>query len=88
MVGDHADDYLSGLPPERAAELAGVNGPGLAALRRYLASGEAIAFLGAGASAPLYPLWDGLIGELIDAAAGRLEGRETETFRALARESP
>ncbi len=69
-------DYLAGLPPAQAAELARVNGPGLAALRGYLASGEAVAFLGAGVSAPLYPLWDGLIGELADAAAPRLDERE------------
>jgi hypothetical protein len=81
-------DYLGGLPPARAAELARVNGPGLAALREYLASGEAVAFLGAGVSAPLYPLWDGLIGELVDAAAPRLSEREAETCRALAPSSP
>jgi len=88
MVGEHGDDYLSRLPPERAAELARVNGPGLAALRRYLDSGEAIAFLGAGVSAPLYPLWNGLIADMVDAAAGRLDEREAETCRALARDSP
>ena len=81
-------DYLDGLPPERAAELARVNGPGLAALRGYLESGAAVAFLGAGASAPLYPLWNGLIGELIDAAAGRLADAETATCRALADSNP
>lgn len=37
------------------AELAKVNGPGLAALREYLSSGQAVAFLGSGVSAPLYP---------------------------------
>jgi tetratricopeptide (TPR) repeat protein len=88
MVGEHGDDYLSGLPPERAAELAAVNGPGLAALRRYLDSGEAVAFLGLGASAPLYPLWNRLISELVDEAAGRVHKREAETIRALAQESP
>lgn len=66
MVGDAAG-YLDGLPPEQAAELARVNEPGLTALRGYLTSGQAVAFLGAGVSAPLYPLWDGLIGELVDA---------------------
>jgi hypothetical protein len=71
MVGDLVADYLGGLPSAMAEELARVNGPGLAALRGYLASGAAVAFLGAGVSAPLYPLWDGLIGELIDAASGR-----------------
>jgi hypothetical protein len=77
MGRDQADDYL-----------ARVNEPGLTALRAYLASGQAVAFLGAGVSAPLYPLWDGLIGELVDAAAGRLGERETATLRALARQSP
>lgn len=44
---------------------------GMAALRRYLDSGEAVAFLGAGTSAPLYPLWPALVGDLIDAALER-----------------
>ena len=87
-MGDLAADYLSGLPPEQAAELAKVNGPGLAALRRYLGSGEAIAFLGAGASAPLYPLWEGLIGDLVEAAADRLGERQAATYRVLAKQSP
>ena len=81
-------DYLDGLPSARAEELARVNGPGLAALRGYLESGAAVAFLGAGASAPLYPLWSGLIGELIDAATGRLTDAEAETCRALAFSNP
>ena len=67
--------YLGGLPREQAAELARVNEPGLTALRHYLASGQAVAFLGAAVSAPLYPLWDGLIAELVDAAAPRLTER-------------
>jgi hypothetical protein len=88
MVGDHGDGYLAGLPAEQAAELARINGPGLAALRKHLDSGEAVAFLGAGVSAPLYPLWSGLISDLLDAAAGRLDETEAETCRALARDSP
>jgi hypothetical protein len=47
------------------------NKPGLSALRGYLASGQAVAFLGAGVSAPLYPLWAGLLSDLVDAAAER-----------------
>jgi SIR2-like protein len=86
MVGDAG--YLSGLSPEQAAELARVNAPGLTALREYLASGQAVAFLGAGVSAPLYPLWDGLISELVEAAGPRLTEKEAATCRALARESP
>jgi hypothetical protein len=86
--GDLMAGCLDGLPPGRREDLARVNGPGLTALREYLASGEAVAFLGAGVSAPLYPLWDGLIGELVDAAAPRLTDKEAATCRALARESP
>jgi hypothetical protein len=82
------EDYLGGLPPEQAAELARVNKPGLTSLRDYLASGQAIAFLGAGVSAPLYPLWTRLIGELIDAAASGLGDGQAETLRALASQSP
>jgi tetratricopeptide (TPR) repeat protein len=69
-------------------ELARVNGPGLTALRGYLTSGEAVAFLGAGVSAPLYPLWNGLIGELVGTAADRLTEQQATTCRALAKESP
>ena len=65
-----------------------MNGPGLEALREYLASGEAVAFLGAGVSAPLYPLWNGLIGELVEAASGRLTDKQAATCRALASSSP
>jgi hypothetical protein len=88
MVGDLGAGYLGGLSRALAEDLAVVNSPGLAALRGYLSWGEAVAFLGAGTSAPLYPLWDGLIGELVDAAAPRLREREAATCRALARESP
>jgi len=88
MVGDLVDGYLAGLAPAQVEELAQVNGPGLAALRGYVDSGQAVAFLGAGVSAPLYPLWDGLIGELVEAAVPRLTDKEAVTCRALARESP
>jgi hypothetical protein len=88
MGGEITAQYLDGLPPAQAAELARVNEPGLTALREYLATGRAVAFLGAGVSAPLYPLWTGLIGELVDAAAARLEDRQAESLRALASQSP
>ena len=65
MGGDLSDGYLDGLPPVQAAELARVNEPGLRALREYLASGQAVAFLGAGVSAPLYPLWNALLPDYI-----------------------
>jgi hypothetical protein len=84
------EGYLGGLPPAQGEDMARVNAPGLGALREYLASGEAVAFLGAGVSAPLYPLWDGLIGDLAETAAatGRLGEKEAATCQALARESP
>ena len=88
MTEDFRADYLGGLPEPQREALARVNSPGLEALREYLAAGKAVAFLGAGVSAPLYPLWDGLIGELVDGAAARLTGQEAVTCRALARESP
>ena len=88
MLDDFPGDYLDRLPAGQRTVLARANGPGLEALREYLAAGKAVAFLGAGVSAPLYPLWDGLIGELVDAAAARLTGQEAATCRALARESP
>ena len=47
MAGDVTAGYLGKLPADQQAELARVNEPGLVALRRYLASGEAVAFLGA-----------------------------------------
>jgi hypothetical protein len=40
--------YLAGVAPESVRRLADVNAAGDAALRKYLASGEAVAFLGAG----------------------------------------
>jgi len=65
-----------------------VNGPGLSALHQYLALQQAVAFLGAGISASLYPLWDGLVGQLVDAASESMSKDEASTCRALARESP
>src|SRR5262245_33437964 len=62
------DAYLSSVPMEAAERLRASNAEGLAALRRYLDGGEAVAFLGAGASAPLYPLWTELVGDLISSA--------------------
>jgi len=88
LTREDAAGYLDRLRPGQITELTRVNKPGLAALRGYLASSETVAFLGAGASAPLYPLWNGLIGELIDAAADRLSEQEAETCRALASSSP
>jgi tetratricopeptide (TPR) repeat protein len=88
VTADHVAGYLKGLPPAQAEKLARVNDEGLSALRKYLMSRQAVAFLGAGTSAPLYPLWNALIGELVDAAVGRLDEEEAATCRVLARQSP
>ena len=50
-------------------------------LRQHLRTGEAIAFVGAGASAELYPVWNQLIAKLAEAAADRgLATEETRDF--------
>jgi tetratricopeptide (TPR) repeat protein len=88
MAGDLDTGYLARLATDQREALERVNAPGLAALRDYLKSSEVVAFLGAGASVPLYPLWAGLIGELVDAAAGRLSEKQAATCRALAGSAP
>jgi hypothetical protein len=86
---DRLAAYLAGVSPEQAQQLAGVNKAGLRKLRSYLGSGQAVAFLGAGSSAPLYPLWAGVIAELIDAASEQgLPEDAAATCRALAGERP
>jgi hypothetical protein len=52
-------------------------------LRDLLKQGDAIAFVGAGASAGLYPLWGGLIGKLIGTAVshGRADAATAESWR-------
>lgn len=81
--------YLANVAPESARRLAEVNAAGIAALHTYLASGEAVAFLGAGASAPLYLLWQAVIAELIDAGVARGLGSEAAvTCRELAGDQP
>jgi len=89
MRGEARPAYLAGLRPEEAQRLAAVNTAGLKALRSSFRSVEAVAFLGAGTSAPLYPLWADLISELVDAAAEQgLEEEKAVTCRALAKERP
>jgi hypothetical protein len=66
-----------------------VNAAGLKALRSNFRSAEAVAFLGAGSSSPLYPIWADLISELVDAAAEQgLEEEKAVTSRTLAKERP
>ncbi|WP_312034166.1 SIR2 family protein [Actinoplanes sp. TBRC 11911] len=70
-------------------DLARVNAAGLDALRRYLDGGDAVAFLGAGVSAPLYPLWTAVIGDLVDVASARgLSDETAATIRAVAAQRP
>jgi hypothetical protein len=72
-----------------ARKLVAVSGTGMAALGRYLASGEAVAFLGRGVSVPLYPLWAAVIGELIDGRGqAGLEKAPLKTCRDLAGTQP
>jgi hypothetical protein len=82
--------YLDGVVTlGHRALLKQVNGAGLQALRVYLASGDAVAFLGVGASAPLYPLWTGVVGELVGlASAAGLSEHAAATCRALAATRP
>jgi tetratricopeptide (TPR) repeat protein len=88
MRGDLPTSYLSALSEAQRKAVSHTNGPGLEALRDYLDSGQAVAFLGAGVSAPLYPLWTPLIGQLVDEATDRLTDAEAATCRVLARDSP
>jgi tetratricopeptide (TPR) repeat protein len=80
--------YLAALGDADRSRLAAVNRDGLLALARYLESGRAVAFLGAGSSWPLYPLWDGVISELISAAYDGLGEDAARTCRALAHGHP
>jgi len=80
--------YLAGLPEDQRNVLARANRVGLVAFRQYLATGQAMAFLGAGASSPLYPLWDALIAQLLNAASDRLTESQVATCKALAAENP
>jgi hypothetical protein len=89
MEWDARAAYLAGLRPKQAEQLAGANIAGLKALRSYLGSGQAVAFLGAGSSSPLYPLWAGVISDLVNAAIELgLEEHKAATCRALAGEQP
>jgi hypothetical protein len=80
--------YLDGLAEADRSRLAEVNESGHSALADYLAAGGAVAFLGAGASAPLYPLWSGVITEMVDAARGELGDQAVKTCLAMADRNP
>ena len=87
-MGNLDGDYLDGMSADRRAQLAGINQPGLALLGKHLAAGDAVAFLGAGSSMPLYPLWTGLIDRLLDNVAGRIPDADIKTLRANAASRP
>ena len=57
-------------------------------LQRYLNDGTAIAFLVSGASAPLYPLWEGLVAELIDLASDALDDDRAKTYQQMVATNP
>jgi hypothetical protein len=88
MSARPTSDYLAGLAPEQREVLERVNGPALGALLRHLAASEAIAFVGAGASMPLYPVWTDLMAQLVDAGADRLTHNAAATCRELAKQHP
>jgi tetratricopeptide (TPR) repeat protein len=81
-------EYLARLPGEQRNPLAWANRPGLTALRDYLTPGEAIAVLGPLISAPLYPMPQDLVRDLIEEAAPILADREIATFQSLAEQRP
>jgi hypothetical protein len=72
------------LPDTLRAHLAEINRPGLAALADNLNSSQVVAVLGAETSAPLYPLWNGLIGELAEAAHDQMSDQAASECRAMA----
>jgi SIR2-like domain len=80
--------YLAHLPRAHQVLLADVNTPGLSQLRSILSDGHAVAFLGAGASAPLYPLWEELTSQLLDRASEHLSPETLRTCRIEAQGSP
>ncbi|MGH3694700.1 MAG: SIR2 family protein [Pseudonocardiaceae bacterium] len=82
-----AQHYLDGLAEDQRAELEKVNGAGRTLLQEILDEGQGLAFLGAGVSAPLYPLWAEVITKLID-GADQLTEEEAHTCRALATSNP
>ncbi len=60
------------------------NAHALGSLREIVSSGQAIAFVGAGASAGLYPLWNSLLMRLADEAVARGFARPQERKQWLA----
>ncbi|HET9656704.1 MAG TPA: SIR2 family protein [Kineosporiaceae bacterium] len=89
MTGREVPAYLAGLAGGDAARLEGVNRPGVGRLRGYLAAGDVVAFLGPGASAPLYPPPRGVIAGLVEVAVDYGLGEDqASTLRALSAQRP
>ena len=80
--------YLDGLSTGERNALLRANRTGVMRLQDALTDGEPVAFLGAGASAPLYPLWSGVIEEPVEIASDRLSEPEVTTCRTLAARNP
>ena len=76
-------------PPDDVLDIPG-NEYVLGRLRELLATEQAVAFVGAGASAGLYPLWDGLIRQLADEAVkrGLASDADRATWLRIAPHSP
>ena len=66
------------------------NGPVLDELYKILESGEALAMVGAGASAGLWPLWDGFLNGFIDHSLehDRINQAEADFFKKEAPQTP
>jgi hypothetical protein len=77
----HVPDFVDAIPGNRHA---------FDRLERVLRSGNAIAWVGAGASAGLYPVWGQLVGRLIDETGRRgLASVEDQAFwRSLSATKP
>ena len=57
---------------------------GLRHWRDNLSSGRVVAVLGAETSAPLYPLWNGLVAELAEAARDEMSDQAVTECQAMA----
>src|SRR3954454_6358372 len=80
--------YLMSLPEQQQVLLARENRRGVEVLRQMIDGRQAVAFLGAGVSAPLYPLWSEAISELILLSQDELSDEARRTCQELAASRP
>jgi hypothetical protein len=81
--------YLDGLPAQVREVLAAANQAGLDELSRRFDDGTAVAFLGAGVSTPIYPLWPELMEQMIMLAMNEgLTDETADTCRHAASNAP